>query len=63
MTTTTAPDLTALAELVRTKFMPLVFTCGCNGSHADCADILSHSDVWTQRDTVERIAKLIENYK
>ena len=63
MTEITAYDLTTLAELVRSKFMPLVFACGCNGSHADCADILARADVWTQRDTVERIAKLIENYK
>lgn len=50
-----------LAELIRNKFTPLVFSCGCAGSHPDCASILERPEVWTQNDVVVRIAKLIES--
>lgn len=48
-----------LADIIIQKFMPLVFSCDCQGEHADCAQTLSDGKVWTQRDTVERIAQFV----
>jgi hypothetical protein len=62
MTNTTAPDLTALADAIRERFMPLVFTCDCAGSHPSCREALDSPVIWAQHDTVLRIANFINSY-
>jgi hypothetical protein len=49
-----------LADTLRKKFIPFAFSCDCKGADPDCAELLASASMWTQRDTVERIAKFIE---
>jgi hypothetical protein len=50
-----------LADTLRKKFIPFAFTCECKGADPDCAEVFASASMWTQRDTVERIAKFIES--
>lgn len=48
-----------LADELKDKFYPYAFKCGCKGEHPDCQDAMNTSAVWSQYDTVNRIAKYI----
>lgn len=50
----------SLADEIRERFTPAVFSCSCQGSERSCARALEDPAIWAQRDTVERIARHIE---
>ena len=51
-----------LAEMIRARFTPVAFLCDCEGSHEDCASARKTPSVYTQMETVRRIATFIEDY-
>ena len=50
-----------LAEIIRQRFIPLAFTCDCNGTHSDCAQVFASPAANVQFDVTLRIAKFIES--
>jgi hypothetical protein len=48
-----------LAEEITARFTPLVFTCECNGDHPSCKMARNNASVYTQMETVKRIAEYI----
>ena len=51
-----------LATAIRERFTPLVFACDCKGSHPECQSALDNPSIWSQYETVQRIAKFIEGF-
>jgi hypothetical protein len=49
-----------LADLIRFRFTPLAMLCDCQGADSDCQDAKQNPAVVAQYDTVQRIAKFVE---
>jgi len=49
-----------LADLIRFRFTPLAMLCDCKGADSDCQDAKQNPAVVAQYDTVQRIAKFVE---
>jgi len=56
-------DYLELSKKIQERFMPFAYTCECKGTHPDCADAMRNSAMWSQADTVMRIALFIEKLK
>jgi hypothetical protein len=56
-------DYLELSKKIQERFMPFAYTCECKGTHPDCADAMRNSAMWSQADTVMRIALFIEKIK
>ena len=48
-----------LADEITARFTPLVFACECNGEHPSCKMTRNNASVYTQMETVRRIAEYI----
>jgi hypothetical protein len=48
-----------LSQLIQDRFMPFAYTCECKGTHPECGEAMRSTAMWSQADTVMRIALFI----
>ena len=51
-----------LADIIRARFTPFAFTCECGGTEPECFTTRRMPTMIATHETIERIAKLIEDY-
>jgi len=51
-----------LAEMIRARFTPFAFTCDCEGTEPECFTTRRMPTMIATHETIERIAKFIEDY-
>jgi hypothetical protein len=51
-----------LADMIRARFTPFAFTCECNGTEPECFATRRNPSMMATHETIERIAKFIEDY-
>ena len=51
-----------LAEMIRARFTQFAFTCECKGTEPECFATRRNPSMMATHETIERIAKFIEDY-
>ena len=54
-------EVAAIAEKIRKRFMPAVFSCECGGQEESCRRALDDGRTWERREVVEQIVKFLTN--